>query len=252
MKAPNLMLHCGGIAVERNDLQHVLLPPVTRSYMPVGHDTILGMVEDSLNDMGFSFGIQAHGLAHKGARYFGLVHLLHESMNDNHALVLGVRNSLDKSFPSALAFGSCVFVCDNLAFTGDVTVSRKHTTNIMRDLPGLIRGAVENTSVMSDVQDQRFNCYQQRTLTSDKFAHDIIAEMYRRDAINTSRIGKVIDEWHEPSYDHGGKSVWRLFNAATESLKGAPLHDMPRRTIELQAICDEVAEFKPRLKLAAA
>lgn len=255
IKSPNLFLHCGGEAVETHELKTVVLPPETRSYKPVGHDVVLGLAEEALGDMGFNFGIQAHGLAAKGQRYFGLVHLLHESMNEQHALVMGIRNSLDKTFPAALAFGSCVFVCDNLAFTGDVTVSRKHTTNIMRDLPGLVRSAVEHTAVMSDVQDQRFEHYAKRTIQSDEFAHNLIAEMYRRGAVNTSRIGKVIDEYHEPSHDEfteGGHTYWRLFNAATEALKGAPLHDMPGRTIELQALMDEASEFKPRVKALAA
>jgi len=39
--------------------------------------------------------------------------------------------------------------------------------------------------------------------------------------------------------------VWRLFNAATEALKGTNIHEMPNRTIELQALCDEYTQFLP-------
>ena len=240
MKSPNLFLHCGGKHVERQDVNNVILPEQTRSYVPISHDTILNMVQENLSRMGFEFGIQSHALSHKGARYFGLVHLLHEGMNDDHALILGVRNALDKRFPVGISFGSCVFVCDNLAFTGDIVVNRKHTTHVMRDLPSIIDGAVSETRFMQEAQDERFRRYQERTIKSDKFAHDLIVEMYRRGAINAGRISDVVNEWHEPTFDHGDKSVWRLFNAATEALKGAPLGDMPRRTIELQAICDEV------------
>ena len=251
MQAPNLMMHADpeGLCVQRSDLALIEAPEATKTYCPLPHADFLNIVEEQLQQVGFQFGIAAHGLAHEGRRYFGIVHLLHESMNETHALVLGVRNSYDKSLPAGITFGSCVFVCDNLAFSGEVVVARKHTSRLMEDLPKLVGEAVSNTRVMSDVQDQRFEHYQKRTIESDKFAHDIICEMYRRGAVNTSRIGKVLDEYHEPSFDHGGRTAWRVFNAATEALKDAPLHDKPKRTIALQGLMDEVTNFKPRLRM---
>ena len=250
MSKPNLMLHCGANAVDRADLANVALPEQTRTYCPVGHDTFLDLVEDKMTEVGFHFGTQAHGLTKEGDRYFGLIHLMNGSASDDHALVMGVRNSLDKKFPASLAFGSQVFVCDNLAFTGEITVARKHTTNIMRDLPNLITAAVSNTAAMRDNQVARFECYKDVTLTDLK-AHHLIIELVRRDALNTSRVKRVVDQWHEPNHDFGGKTVWRLFNAVTEALKGSPLHQMPSRTIEMQAVCDYSTNFVPTFAMAA-
>ena len=248
MRAPNLMLHCGATEVARTDLSGIALPPSTRSYMPVGHDTVVDLAEDKLADVGFRFGTQAHSLTKDGNRYFGLVQLLCGNENEQHALVLGIRNSLDKSFPAAFAFGSQVFVCDNLAFSGEITISRKHTTYIMRDLPGLVAAAVSNTSLMRDNQDARFSAWQETKLT-DMRADNIICNMVRQGVLNTSRVEKVIKEWDEPSHDFGGRTAWRLFNATTEALKGAPLHDIPVRTIGLQAMLDDAAGFTPRMPI---
>jgi hypothetical protein len=250
MNTPNLILHCGAAAIDRADLANVVLPEKTRTYCPVGHDTLLDLVEERMQDVGFTFGTEAHGLTKDGDRYFGLIHLLNGSNSEDHALVMGVRNSLDKKFPAQIAFGSQVFVCDNLAFTGEITVGRKHTTNIMRDLPNLITAAVSNTAAMRDNQDARFEAYKQSTLT-DLRAHNIIIELLRIGALNTSRIKKVVDQWHTPDHDFGGKTVWRLFNAVTEALKGSPLHDMPNRTIEMQAVCDRTTQFVPTFQMAA-
>jgi hypothetical protein len=249
MSTPNLMLHCGASAVDRLDIGNVILPPTTRTYCPVGHDTLLDLVEDKMSEVGFHFGTEAHGMTKNGDRYFGLIHLLNGSNSEDHALVMGVRNSLDKKFPAQLAFGSQVFVCDNLAFTGEITVGRKHTTNIMRDLPNLIGAAVSNTAAMRDNQDQRFETYKHSTLT-DLRAHNLIIELLRLGAINTSRVKKVVEQWHDPIHDFGGKTVWRLFNAVTEALKGSPLHDMPNRTIEMQAVCDRTTNFVPHFQMA--
>ena len=245
MKSPNLMLHCGANEVARTDLNMIALPPTTRTFHPVGHGTLVDLVEDKLADVGFRFGTQAHGMTKEGKRYFGLVHLLCGEENEQHALVMGIRNSIDKSFPAKLAFGSQVFVCDNLCFSGEVTVSRKHTTNIMRDLPGLISIAVGQTALMRDNQDLRFEHYQNSKIDTRKADH-IIVEMLRQGAINTSRVEAVVNQWDNPEHDFGGRTAWRLHNATTAALKGAPLADMPTRTIILQALLDQVTGFTPK------
>lgn len=251
MTSPNLMLHCGATEVARTELGNpdiVKMPAATRTYMPIGHLPYVELVQDKLADVGFRFGTEAHALTKEGKRYFGLVHLLCGKENEQHALVLGIRNSIDKSFPAALAFGAQVFVCDNLCFNGEIKVSRKHTTNIWRDLPSLIGAAVSQTALMRDNMDDRFSCYQDRRL-STKQADHLIVEALRNGAINTSRVEKVVQEWDEPSHDFGPRTVWRLHNAVTEALKGAPLHDIPNRTMQLHAILDRAAGFTPKMAI---
>jgi hypothetical protein len=243
------MLHCGANEVERKALTGIVLPPATDTYMPIGHDTVVDLAEDRLAQAGFRFGAQAHALTHDGARYFGLVELMNGCDNEEYAMIAAFRNSIDKSFPAAMGFGSHVFVCDNLAFTAEIKFSRKHTVHIMRDLPNLIGGAVNQTQLFKVNQEARFECYQEFRIRSTIRADHIILDMLRRGAINTSRVQKVMDEWDNPSYDHGPKTAWRMFNAATQALKpankGVPLHDLPPRTIALQELLDEVVGFVP-------
>jgi len=52
------------------------------------------------------------------------------------ALVVGLRNSHDKSFPAGLVIGASVLVCDNLSFSGEVRLARKHTYPIIATLRG--------------------------------------------------------------------------------------------------------------------
>lgn len=248
MRTPNLMLHCGANEVRRTDLGQIMLPETTETYCPIGHNTLVDLVQDKLDLVGFRFGVESHALTKEGNRYFGLVQLMNGSDNDQHALVLGIRNSLDKSFPAAIAFGSQVFVCDNLAFSGEIKISRKHTKYIMRDLPGLVEFAVSKTTMMKENQEARFELWQQTKL-SDLRASQIICNMVRQNVINTSRVKKVIDEWDEPSHDFGGRTAWRLFNATTEALKGAPLHDIPPRTMGLQAMLDDISGFQPKMPI---
>ena len=63
----------------------------------------------------------------------------HNSVTKSYRYVLGVRNSNNKRFPAGLVMGIAPFVCDNLCFFGEVEVSRRHTKNIMSDLPERIK-----------------------------------------------------------------------------------------------------------------
>ena len=95
---------------------------------------------------------------------------------------------------------------------------------------------------MAKAQDDRFNAYQEAPL-SVRNADHLIMNMLRAGAVNTSRIEKVIKEWDEPSFDHGDRTVWRAFNAATQALKGCNVHEMPQRTMRLNEVCDHAAGF---------
>jgi len=55
----------------------------------------------------------------------------------DYAWIVGLRNSHDKTYPAGLVAGSKVFVCDNLCFSGEVRLSRKHTRHAVRDLKHL-------------------------------------------------------------------------------------------------------------------
>lgn len=230
--------------VTRPALSGIVLPPATDTYCPIGHDYLLDIVEDSLADVGFRFGPQHHGLSHDGKRYFGVIELVGASENADFTLQVGLRNSLDKRFPAGVAFGNLVRVCANLSFWGEQSFNRKHTVNVMRDLPGLVLAAVSNTRAMAHNQELRFERYQEVPL-KDRYADHLIVQMLRAGVINTQRVEKVVQEWDEPSEEHGPRTVWRLFNAVTETLKGVNIHEMPRRTIELQALMDGAANFVP-------
>lgn len=253
MKSPNLMLHCGASLVDRSEIGQVEMPEATKSYTPIPHNVIVELAQKQLSEIGFDFGVEAHAMTNNGNRYFGLVQLLDgsEKEDDDYATVMGLRNSHDKSFPGAAAFGDSPFVCENLCFSGEVKFSRRHTTHIMRDLPDLIALAINQTRLMKDNCAARYAHYKASKLTKMRADHTII-EMVRNGALNTTRVGRIVKEWDNPSHDFGGRTAWRLLNAATQALKGTKLHDMPPRTIRLQGLLDKVTGFVPAKMITAA
>ncbi len=159
--ALNFMIHCGGKEVEREAIEGVLVPRTTDTYCPVPHDDFVNIIQDSLGEFGFRFGEEAHALNKEGQQYFGMAELLGAgSGTEQWNLVAGWRSSYDKSLSANFVVGSQVFVCDNLAFSGEIQIGRKHTPKILEQLPTLISTAVQGTRTMSKLQEIRYDKYQ--------------------------------------------------------------------------------------------
>src|SRR4051794_5486263 len=109
----NLVLHCGARHVDRDAVENTLTPDSSTTWVPVPHHRLLEQVEGTLVGSGMSITNQAHALWKDGLRYFGLLEVSNGRAHDDYGLVIGLRNSHDKSFPAAIAIGSAVFVCDN-------------------------------------------------------------------------------------------------------------------------------------------
>lgn len=236
----NLMLHCGANAVERNELVTVTTPNSTATWYPIPHEKFLGGIEEALPHFGLSVVQEAHALTHDGRRYFGLLQIQNGSQHPDYSWILGIRNSHDKMFPAGIVAGSQVFVCDNLAFSGEVKVARKHTRFILRDLPGLIGDAIGKLVSKWKHQDQRIEAYKNCRL-KDRDAHDLVIRALDVGAINTTQIPAVIGGWRKPHHSaFEPRNVWSWFNGVTEVLKGS-LMQLPRRTEALHNVCDAFA-----------
>jgi hypothetical protein len=180
---------------------------------------------------------EAHGLWRGGLRYFGLMEVRDGTNADDFGLVVGLRNSHDKSFPAALALGSRVFVCDNLAFSGEVKLSRKHTKHIWRDLPGLVERAVGRLADLRDLQTRRIDAYKASPLTDERIVHDLVVRAVYAQALPATQVVDVVNEWRRPRPEFQPRTAWSLFNAFTEVLKGS-LTLLPTRTQALHGLLD--------------
>lgn len=239
----NLLMHCGGQHVSRADILDCPTPERTESWVPVPHCRLLEIIESTIGGHGFRITNQAHGLwGEDGSRYFRLMELANGHQAKDYSLVLGVRNSHDKTFPASLALGSQVLVCDNLSFCGEVVIARRHTRFIERDLPGIVAQAVGRIASMRLEQDQRIAAYKSRVL-SDRTAHDLMVRAVDTGVIPVTQLPLVLHEWRKPQYQEfteHGRSVWRLFNAFTESFKTRSLEILPRRSQALHGLLDLV------------
>jgi hypothetical protein len=132
--------------------------------------------------------------------------------------------------------GASVLVCDNLALSGDITLMRKHTTNVEADLESLIITAIMKSrtafhQVKADAHDM-----QQLPLRDDE-AYRLIGLMYGKGVISPRQIPVVKNEWLKPSHiEFRERTLWSFYNAITEALKSTP----PRIVMERHLLASKV------------
>src|SRR5262249_30769696 len=144
-----------------------------------------------LERAGLSVVSEAHGLSRDGARYFGLLEVVNGRPDGDFGLVVGLRNSHDKSFPAGLAVGAHVMVCDNLSFSGEVSLARKHTAHVERDLPQLIDRAVGRLGDLRRSQEERFAAYKGKEF-ADSAAHDLLVRALDARVLPVTRLPDVL------------------------------------------------------------
>jgi len=232
------MLHCGGKIVDFEAVQSSVTPEPHGAHYPIPHTRILELAVEGLEQQGLHVVGGEHALANDEMRYFGLLQLANGSNHSDFELIAALRNTHDKSFAASMALGSRVFVCDNLAFSGEVTFARKHTRFAMMDLPRLVNDALGRLGSLRRSQEMRIEGYKNAELSDDQ-AYATIVRATLAKVIPNVKIKDVIDQWHEPIHEEfSDKSGWSLFNGFTEVLKRYPVEQIPARTQVLHGLMD--------------
>ena len=241
-----LMVDTGAGRIDRQALYGIPTPPRTETWLPIPHHRLLEEVERGLQTTGMQVVAEKHAIARAGDRYFGVLQIANGGTDGDYGTVVGLRNSHDQSFVAGLACGSHVFVCSNLAFWGDVVISRKHTVHIERDLPRLIIAALGHLAAMRQVQENRIVAYKETAFT-DNDAHDLLVRAIDAGVIAASRLPRVLNCWRgdrEPEWGEEANAefqagtAWRLFNAFTFILKEATIFSLAKRTQALHVLMD--------------
>jgi hypothetical protein len=214
-----LCLHAGAIHKSRAQIAELpLAAPMGNRHVirPFIDDIVL--VDTLLSRQGLVINDEAYGVSFidgKPAKFFGVMEMA--SKNTEFALTVGLRGSYDQTLPRGLAVGSRVFVCDNLAFSSDITLHTRQTTFIGERLPEMLRQAVEKIPGLAEHQEQQFDRYK-----SIRFDHSkgdaILMQCFRREVLNNNQFAKAVELWDK--FDYG--TAWDLYNVVTAAIKPPP------------------------------
>ena len=232
--------------VSAEQLLTVKTPEATESFQPIGHALLVDQMREAIARAGFSIKEEEHALARMGQRYFGGFSIVGKDVNAaDRELVLGLRNAHDKSFAASIAVGNRMMVCENLCFSSDVKLARRHTTNIMNDLPRVLSSAVARVVAHWNDMGNRIEAYKN---TEAENIGDLLVQLVDSKAFPARDIYNAVQEFRNPRHEEfKGGSLWTLYNSVTENLKGGDLSKLADRTMRMQAVFDKLARHTPTL-----
>ena len=205
-------------------------PEFTNTWHPIAHSTLITALNTAIGQEGIEILNKRYSLNTSGSKMFGVWEL---SDSENHGVsgMLGFRNSTDKSFALGLCAGSVVFVCDNLAFSGEFMEFRRHTSglseeylqtqfaNIFPKMLCKINTFMEwhNGLKKHNVTDEDFKC-----LTYDFMTSKILVP---------SKFSSFLDAYEK----EGPGNLFSVHGAVTRMLRENPLGTVANRTAVLNS-----------------
>lgn len=214
-----LMAHAGAELMTREEVSLVATPEGTDTHRPVPHIDVINGVIETLDFRHIAVVKDEYAVSKDGAKMFGVMDL--SLPFDGCRLSLGVRNAHDKSMRLALTVGYRVFVCDNMAFSGDFTpVLAKHTKkfNLLQAVSVGIDQMQRNFQPMVNQVD----AWRANRLTDDQ-ARLIIYKAFVEGELGGGQrhLDRLVHQhYFDPQYEEfQARTLWSLQNAFTSAFK---------------------------------
>lgn len=127
MAEATLLAHADTIRVSERIVRSEPRPEFTDSWHPYSHAEILDVMKGACQKRRIEIVRKEYSIR-KNSKMFGVweVNIGHADFN----FAIGIRNSIDKTHSVGLCAGERVFVCDNLVFSGEFVLFRKHTSRL--------------------------------------------------------------------------------------------------------------------------
>ena len=231
-----------GHRVAKAELDLIPIPQETDTYKPISHyqltDLILTVSQDVLKD--YVLVGENYGLARKGNQLFACLSFKGES--SEMALSVAYRNSYDKSMTFGMAFGAQVYICENLALTGDIVVMKKHTKTVWETLEdtviaNIFKAQKHYQKVIVDSEGLKARCLE------NKQAFQLMGLLFGNEIVSPRQITVLRDQWLRPAYsDFQPRNAWSFLNSTSEALKSSP----PNLAIEKHIRAyNQILDFQP-------
>jgi len=204
--------------IGRTELAQIAVPEATRTHRPVPHHEIVEALVETLSFRHIGVVNEEYAVSTDGMKMFGVLDL--ETQMDGCRFAIGLRNSHDKSFRLSLTVGVRVFVCSNMAFSGDFTpVLAKHSKSF--SLIDCISVGVDRIQRNFEPMRKQVVAWQRSELT-DVTAKVVIYEAFVEGRLEAPKhlARTVHDLYFEPKYEEfRPRTIWSLSNAFTSAFK---------------------------------
>lgn len=224
----SLIVHAGGRKVTREELSNLSTPASTDTHKVIPHHEVINQLEEALSFRHISIVREDYAVARDGARLFSLLEVNAEHEGVRFAIAL--RNAHDKSMTLAMTAGYRVFICDNMAMSGDFKpLAAKHTRNF--DLIDALSIGVDRLQRGWQPLRERLDFMREKVLPITT-AQALIYRAFTEGKFPIRLLRSVHSHYFTPQHDEfKPRTVWSLSNAFTSAFKEA----RPDRQYELTA-----------------
>ena len=218
MSNGTLINHCGAKLVTKGDLELIPAPPPTATWFPIRHLDVLDSVEKTLGESGYGIKSCHFSVSKQGQRFFGVLDL-QSDLADGVSLSVGIRNSNDKTFPIGFCIGNRTFVCDNLAFSSEIVISKRHTRFGEERFREGISATVVKLADHQKLEAKRIELLQTQPLT-DQQAESLVLRAWDKKLVGTRMLRPLLNEWRNPSFEEfEDRTAWSMLSAFTHVAK---------------------------------
>lgn len=229
-----LLTQCGSRRCSLEQLLTIPEPEKTKSYTPLNHYdfavNILTIASELLK--GYRFDGDSYALSSDGQKMFGVItyRKINPGPNEELKVAIGIRNSYNKTMSAGLVLGSTVLVCDNLVFSGDIKVMRKHQGEDMHeDLHDQIVTAIYKSQHNFHQISQDVEAMKNRTM-NQKEKYEYLGLLTGEGILSPTQSSAAYKELWNPSHEEFDvDTLWAGYNCATEALKSSPVHQIIQR-----------------------
>ena len=204
--------------IGRTELAQIPVPEATRTHRPVPHHEIVEALVETLSFRHIGVVNEEYAVSPDGMKMFGVLDL--ETQMDGCRFAIGLRNSHDKSFRLSLTVGVRVFVCSNMAFSGDFQpVLAKHTKSF--NLIDTLSVGVDRIQRNFAPMQRQVESWRQTQIT-DAQAKLILYSAFVEGELDApkSLLPEVHHMYFEPQYpEFSPRTMWSLSNAFTSAFK---------------------------------
>jgi len=128
MTTSKLIAHCNTNYVDEALIRTVPVPVWTRTWHPVAHGDLIDALDIAVREHDMEVTRRQYAMNASGSRLFGVWDIA--GRDTDIASAIGFRNATDKSMAVGITVGTRVFICDNLAISGDFIAFRRHTAGL--------------------------------------------------------------------------------------------------------------------------
>ena len=199
------------------------IPARTDTYSPIAHSDFLGGLATKIEENRMRIVDRRYYVNMNGNKLVGYYSIEDTNVETDPdfglQMMMGFKNSYDKTMTAALAAGANVMICSNGIVSGDmIRFTRKHTGTIYEELQEKFIEAVDTMRTGFARLILEVDLMKDFELTPRQKA-EILGVMYFEKNLVTPNQLSVIKREVSHSEHFKGNSIWDLYNNVTESLK---------------------------------